>query len=151
PIVYGTTRVAGTLIYTNDFQAIANKEKQGVGKGGGSVTVTSYNYTVTAILAICEGPIAGINVVWADLDKKTLAFYGWNFFDGDINQAPWGYLVTKHPDEAIPYSGTAYVGSAPLPLGGTNSLKNFSFEVQGQMIIGGGVQDAQPADFIPDV
>ncbi len=151
PIVYGTNRVAGNLIYTNDFKAIENKQKQGVGKGGGSVTTVSYEYTVTAILAMCEGPIAGVNVVWADLDKKTLSFYGWNLFTGALGQAAWGYLTTNHPADAIPYSGTAYVAAAPLPLGGTNSLKNFSFEVQGLNIIGGGVQDAQPADVIPDL
>lgn len=149
PIVYGTNRVSGNLIYTNDFLAIPNPQKQGVGKGG-TVTINSYNYRATAILAICEGPIVGINVVWADLDRKTLAFYGWTLKTGTLGQSPWAYLVSQHPADALAYSGTAYVAAAPLALGSTNSLKNFSFEVQGQKIVGGGNQDALPSDIITD-
>lgn len=154
PIVYGTNRLPGNLIYTADFVATTAPVKHGgkirriIGKdqasGGGTY------YEVTAILALCEGPISGINTVWADAERKTLSWYGWTLFTGSISQAVWGFLTTNHPTEAVPYSGTAYLAAAPLQLGSTNTLQNFSFEVQGFNIIGGGNQDAHPADIIPD-
>jgi len=154
PIVYGTARLSGNVIYLpdSDFVAIAHKDKQGVGKGGGSVTQTSYTYDATLILALCEGPIAGVNLVWADKDRLTsgLASYGFSLFTGARGQAVWTYLSSHHPSDAIAYSGTAYVAAAPIHLGSTASLKNFGFEVQGFNIIGGGIQDAHPADIILD-
>jgi hypothetical protein len=154
PIVYGTARLAGNVIYLpqSDFVSVAHKDKQGVGKGGGSVTQVSYTYDATLILALCEGPVVGINIVWADKDRLTsgLASYGFSLFTGGRSQSVWTYLSTNHPSDAIAYSGTAYAAAAPIHLGSSATLKNFGFEVQGFNIIGGGIQDAHPADVILD-
>lgn len=152
PIIYGTMRVPGTLIDYDDFVAIAHQTKQSAGKGGNIVT-TDYTYTTMVLLALCEGPIDDVNVIWADKDRGTLALFGFTLEDGSIGQAAWGYLTTHHPAKAIGYSGTAYVAASALNLGAQGTMKNFSFEVGG-FLIGGDAgiagQDSEPAEFIPD-
>jgi len=155
PIVYGTTRVSANVIYLpqSDFVGVPQYDRQGVGKGGGSVTQTSWVYSATIMMAIAEGPIAGVNSVWADKDLVPggLSYYGFSLFTGSRTQTTWTFLSTYHPTNAIGYSGTAYVAAAPIALGSSGALKNFSYEVQGFNIVGGGIQDANPADIVPDL
>jgi hypothetical protein len=62
PVVGGVTRVAGNLIYYNDFTSTPASSKS-AGKGGGSAP-SSFNYTANCIMAICHGQIADIPRVW---------------------------------------------------------------------------------------
>lgn len=150
PIVYGTTRVPATLIDFNDFTAIENRSTQRAGKS--TIVTVDYTYTAMVILAICEGEIDGVGVVWADKDRTDLAGEDFTLFEGALGQAIWAYLSANHPTRALNYSGTAYVAGV-LNLGATGALKNYSFEVQG-LFVGGlaGVAgaDAEPADIIED-
>jgi len=59
PICYGTMRVAGQVIWTTNLHPHQNK-----GKGGGGPEVTTY--TASFDVLICEGPISGIQRIWAD-------------------------------------------------------------------------------------
>src|SRR5579862_9092785 len=121
PIVYGTTRIAPNLIWYGDFQAIAHSSNPtggggkgagggggGGGKGGGGGSVT-YTYQAAVALGLCEGPIGGIGTVWASKTQTSLAALGLGLFPGAYAQAPWGYLSSNHPGQALGYSGTAYV------------------------------------------
>lgn len=60
PIVFGTARVSGKLIYDADLQAHA-ESAAGKAKGGKS---GMYAYTGTFIAVLCQGPILGVNGIW---------------------------------------------------------------------------------------
>ncbi|AYJ86208.1 hypothetical protein D3Y57_09825 [Sphingomonas paeninsulae] len=174
PVIYGTNRVSANLLWFGNFTAIPHTTSSSSGgKGLGSVTQkdTTYTYTVAAIMGICEGPIVGIGSVWKDKDKTTLAAVGLTLFTGTTTQSTWSFLTgwnistnwiydqafgyagqgTSFTDQAISYSGTAYVCSSAYDLGDSASVPNHSFEVQGKFIYGGAIVDANPAVIIPDI
>ena len=64
--LYGTMRTAGTIIYAQDINEIADTFRVGgfLGFGGGSAT--NYTYTATFAVALCEGEVADIIKIWAD-------------------------------------------------------------------------------------
>lgn len=64
PIVYGTTRIAGNMIWSQPILETRHKKKSG-GKGG-KQKVTTYTYSQSFAIALCEGPITGISRIWAN-------------------------------------------------------------------------------------
>ncbi len=125
PIVYGQQRLAGTLIWYGDFQSV--EHKQSVGKGGGGVS-TSYTYSSSFQLAICEGPIAGIPTIWKDSGTTSFSDVNGTFSVGTASQAPWSHLSGA---DALNYPYTAWVGCLNLALGSSPNVPNFNFEIAG--------------------
>jgi len=157
PIVYGTTRVQGNLIWYGDFTPIPQNTsssaggsggKGGGGSGGGS---TTYTYTTGVAIAISEGPIYVINGVYVDK-----SFYNvWQLFStfvGSYPQNPWGYLSSYHPGQDLGYPGIAYVAAAAYDLGTNTSLPNHTYVVTGRLPYNfyGGVIDSNPRDILID-
>lgn len=146
----GTTRISGNVIYYDDFEAHEHRETQRSGKGGGvkSTTIT-YTYTAAVIMGLCEGPIKGIGRVW--IDKELYQYpsekIGMTLYSGTADQQPWPYVVGKHPEKALPYTGLAYMAGV-IDLGNNASLPNFNFEVQGKLLDTGDGVDVNPADYI---
>ena len=165
PLVYGTTRIAPNLIWYGDFVATPHNSgssgggggKGGVtggggGKGGGSDGTTTYTYSAAVALGLCEGPIAGIGTVWAAKTETSLAALGLGLFDGAYGQAPWSYLSSVHPDQALGYSGTAYVAGAGYQLDDGAQLPNHNMEVAGFLAGSApGMPDADPSQVIADL
>lgn len=60
PITFGVVRLQGNVIA--DGGVVEHKKKDD-GKGSGTET-TTYSYTRTFAIGICEGPIAGIRRIW---------------------------------------------------------------------------------------
>ena len=153
PEILGTTRVSGNIIDYEDFTAHEHKTTTRTGKGGRSKhTDISYTYTVAAAIALCEGPIAGIGKVWRD--KEVYQYPNekieLTLFNGEIAQAPWPYMTSKHPDKALPYSGLAYMAGV-VDLGDRGSLPQYNFEVYGKLRDTGDGVDVNPADYIEHV
>jgi hypothetical protein len=67
--VFGTSGVAGNLIWSDELTEIRNEEEVG-GKGGGGTeqTVVNYTYQVTCAYALCEGPVSAVRRIWFDAD-----------------------------------------------------------------------------------
>lgn len=150
PEILGTTRTSGNVIYYDDFTAHEHKETQRAGKGGGSKNVTiTYTYTAAIIFALCEGPIKGMGKVWIDKEIHTYPSdkIGMTLFYGTDSQEPWPYVVGKHPEKALPYTGLAYMAGV-IDLGNNASLPNFNFEVKGKLTETGDGVDVNPADYI---
>lgn len=61
PILYGSARMAGNVIWQTDL--VEHSHKQG-GKGGPKIT--TYTYTASFAVRLCDGPIAGVLRIWAD-------------------------------------------------------------------------------------
>ncbi|HUD93437.1 phage tail protein [Sphingobium sp.] len=62
PKIFGTMRVAGTVIWATDLKE--TKAKSGGGKGRGSVT--SYSYSASFAVALSARAIRGVKRIWAD-------------------------------------------------------------------------------------
>ncbi len=158
PIIYGTTRAAGNLIYYTDFVATPHTTSQNVGKGGGggSISQTTYTYTACVVLALSEGPIQGVNQIWRDQTVGTMAGYGYTLSTGARTQAVWSYLTSNHPTQACAYSGLALACNALEDLGSDARLKNNSFEVVGILATvqdpnEAAAYDALPSDVVVDM
>lgn len=151
-VAYGTPRVTAKLVYYNDFTAIPHTTTQHVGKGGGStMSNTTYTYTAAVILLLAEGEADGITKAWADKDRTDEpASLGFSFFRGTPTQSPWGYLTSKHRDDAVGYGGMAYVAHATADLGENGSLKNYSFELATRFRDAGDGLDALVSTVVQD-
>jgi hypothetical protein len=164
PLVYGTTRLAPNLIWYGDFVATPHNSgssggggKGGVvggggGKGGGGDGTTTYTYSASIALGLCEGPITGIGTVWATKTTTSLAALGLTVFLGEYAQPAWSYLSSVHPDQAVGYSGTAYVAGAAYALDDGAQLPNHNMEVAGFLAnTAPGTPDADPSQVIVDL
>jgi hypothetical protein len=155
PIVWGRNKIAANVIWYQNFRAIPSSGggKGGGGKGGGKGggQPTSWTYSADLMMALCEGPIAGVGLVWKDLSVYVLIELGLGLYDGTTPQAVWPYLAALYPTMALAYQGTAYVWSAGYNLGSSASIGNHNFEVIG-ILAGTGVNgiDADPAQVIYD-
>ncbi|MEX8520021.1 MAG: phage tail protein [Leptothrix sp. (in: b-proteobacteria)] len=71
PIVYGTNRVPGNLIWYGGFKAIPHTTSSG-GKGGGIKTQnTTYTYQASVLMAIAQGQVRDITTIWRDKEVIT--------------------------------------------------------------------------------
>jgi hypothetical protein len=128
PRVYGTMRLAGTLIWATRFQESATTGRQG-GKGG--PRVTNYSYSANAAFALCEGEIAGVRRIWADgreIDREQVEI---RVYRGTLDQPADPLIEAKQGSSRAPaYRGTAYVVVDHLPLANFgNRLPQLQFEV----------------------
>jgi hypothetical protein len=156
PIIWGTSKLAPNVIWYANFKAIpagSSGGGKGLFGGGSSSTSGEYDYKADIMLAICEGPIAGIGLVWRGQTTTSLGGLGLSLFLGTTPQAVWSYLATSTATDsivgilalnqptvgeaallgqaALAYQGTAYVAAAQYDLGDTATLDNHNFEVLG--------------------
>jgi hypothetical protein len=138
PLVWGVSRLAPNVIWYNNFQTLqsggggkGSGGKGGLFSGSSSSGAVSYTYTAAVIMALCEGPIAGINQIWKNQSVYTLSGLGLSLYTGTTPQSAWGYVTTAYPAQALGYQGTAYVCASNYSLGDTATLDNHNFEVQG--------------------
>lgn len=161
PLIYGRTRVAPNYIWYGDFQAVQQQSssshggKGGVGGGGGGKGGgggSGYNYFTSFIGALGEGLLTAVGTAWADKNITTLSGLGLSFFDGAPEQATWGYMTSKHPDQALGYSRIGYIAGSSYPLGTSPQLPNHNFEVYGllQATAPNGI-DADPGQVVTDL
>ena len=132
PRVWGRMRLGGNIIWATDFTEHVSTSTQGGGKGGGpKVTTTTYSYTASFAVALCEGPISGIGRVWADGKPLDLSGVTWRLYTGDETQQPDSFIEARMGAGNAPaYRGTAYVVFEELdltPFG--NRIPQLSFEV----------------------
>ena len=162
PLIYGKNRVEANMFWYGDFKATAHTTttKSG-GKGGKTKTKnTTYTYSASLMLGLCENKIKDIGIIWRDKEQivtkteggvqlKPIDQIGFELFDGDHNPV-WGYLASKHPDEAVHYPFLGYVACANYDLGGSAALSNHNFEVISNITFSETIHDANPADVIED-
>jgi hypothetical protein len=73
-VPYGTIRLAGNMIWTDDIKELRSEEVEeidvgGSGKGtpaGPTHTTVTYSYTCSFAMAMCAGPIDAVLRIWAD-------------------------------------------------------------------------------------
>lgn len=87
-------RLAGNVIFSTKLKETSHKHTTGpFGKGGPSVSMTTYTYSVTMAVAICDcskrGPIKRVKKIWAN--KKLI-------FDVDVSSGPVSEADPLHSD-----------------------------------------------------
>lgn len=138
---FGTSRQAGNLLWYGDFKSITvNNPSSGGGKGGvvggggkGGGAGSQTQYLASFAYGLCTGGPAGITDVYNTWISQTLTagYSPFSLFNGLIGQAPWSFLTSNHPSEAIGYSGIAYLGVADYNLGVSANIPSFNFEIGG--------------------
>lgn len=126
--IYGRMRVGGQVIWAGGFKE--HRRRESSGKGGPSVT--SYSYTASFAVAVCEGPGAHISRIWANGEDLDLTGLVWRSYDGSEVQDPDPLIEAIEGAGAVPaYRGIAYVVFEDLPLERFgNRLPQLSFEVE---------------------
>lgn len=154
PIVYGKTRIAPNIVWYGDFVAVPHTSTQsGGGKGGGqSYSNTTYTYTASFMLGLCEGPIQSVGKAWIGTSSQD-ATNKFAQLHGGYDQMPWSYLQGAHPDQAVAYRGLALVAANGYDLGTSPNLPNHNFEVTGALTFDAetGTYGANPKDIIWDL
>jgi Putative phage tail protein len=131
PIGYGTIRVAGNVIWSTD---LIEEKKKSSGKGGPKIT--TYSYSVSFAVALCEGPIVGLLRIWADGrliygEGSSGVTLPMTLYLGDETQLPDPTMEAEEGVGNVPaHRGTAYVVFTALQLAEFgNRIPNLSFEV----------------------
>jgi hypothetical protein len=130
-------RIAGTVIWISDL--IEEKRETSVegGKGGGGgAKQTTYNYYLDVAIGVCEGPVAGIDKIWAD-SKLIYDAQGGLRVGGDAT----GYTVNSFQPQGdeninvtagtgsfmvgdyVQFGGTGPLYRVEQPLTGTGTLR----------------------------
>ena len=167
PLVYGVARVPGNMLWYGGFKAAPHTQSRTSGGkgGGGGVTqkTTTFTYSASVVMGLCEGAVSGINRIWrgkkvyTDGDTTALAQLGLTVATGAVGQAAWSYLSATYPDQAIAYSGITYVKAQDYDLGSSTNVDNHNFELVGQYAyatisaIGIALPDANPATIALDI
>lgn len=129
--VFGRTRVGGQVIWSSDFRE-SSSTSGGGGKGSPSAPeVTTFSYSVSLAVAVCEGEINSIGRVWADGTEVSKDDLNMRVYLGNRDQLPDPTMEAVEGRGNVPaYRGTAYVVFDNLALGRFgNRVPQFSFEV----------------------
>lgn len=152
PITYGSVRVSGNIIAAGKLQ---EHRKVDDGKGSGTET-TTYYYTRTYAIGICEGPIGAIRRIWRDgklvFDQTPASLNNYanrastrqflshaDIYLGTEDQMPNSALVAIFGPGLVPaHRGLAYVVIRDDDLTSrAGSIPSYEFEV---------VQEATPSN-----
>lgn len=134
PRLFGTMRVAGSVIWATDL--IERRNKRGGGKGRPSTT--EYSYAVSLAVALSSRPIRGIGRIWADgnllrgssgtLQERCI--FRWH--GGGEDQAVDPLIASALGiGSASAFRGCAYAVFEELELGAFgNRIPSLTFEVE---------------------
>lgn len=133
PKIFGTMRVAGSVIWATDL--VEHRSTQSGGKGRPSTT--NYSYTASFAVALSARPILGVGRIWAD--GKLLrgaagdfkARTGFRLHPGSEDQVPDPLIAAAEGIGMAPaHRGIAYAVFEDLELGNFgNRIPSLSFEV----------------------
>lgn len=126
PRVYGTSALLGNIFWieNNALRESSKTESSGGKGGGGGASQTTYSYSATFALGLCEGPIAGVRRIWimgnliydaqsTDIDTivaSNRAAQGFTIHHGDENQSPDARMqATLGVANTPAFRGLAYI------------------------------------------
>lgn len=132
PMIYGRARLGGQVIWSTRFKE--NTTTTGGGKGlvkPPEPEVTTYSYSISLAVALCEGQITRVGRIWADgneIEKSDLTI---RVYKGTEDQLPDPKIeAVKGAGKAPAYRGVAYVVIEDLDVTQFgNRVPQFSFEV----------------------
>ena len=162
PRLYGTCAVYGTVVWieNNQLRETKSTTKSGGKGGGGGGKTTTYSYSATLAIVLCQGPIAGVRRIWAGskliydagdasatgMIASSAAISGITIYTGDDTQMPNDRMqMTLGAGNVSAWRGIAYAVIEDFQLADYgNSLLGcpFKFEVMSDATFS---QYSQPA------
>jgi hypothetical protein len=132
PKLFGTIRVAGTVIWATDLREAAATS------GKGAARTTRYSYTASFAVALSGRPIRGIRRIWAEgkllrgVAGDWKARTGFRWYPGDEAQLPDPLIASLVGIGNAPaYRGLAYAVFEDLALADFgNRIPSLTFEVE---------------------
>lgn len=142
-IPYGTVRVPGAVIWSNNISEKVIKEtvkQDGASGGGSSSTTVTYEYYLDFAVAICAGPISGLRRIWVnnkiiyDIAGDVVAepWLKFNLYLGTETQTPDPKMQSILGAGNVPaYRGLAYIVFKQFSLKeyGNRAPYNIEFEI----------------------
>ena len=132
PILYGTMRIAGNIIWMDEIKITTNKEITVINKpnkNSNSQSSIEYQYHTSLAIAICKGYVKKISKIWASTQLLNLSTLKYRFYPGTEDQEP-DPLILKLMGNAPAYRGLSYIVIEDFPLTDyKNHIPNFTFEV----------------------
>jgi len=130
--LYGRMRIGGQVIWASEFSEARSTQRVSGGKGAPKgPSVTSYSYSVSLAVALCEGQISHVARIWADGEELPRGSVSMRVYPGSEFQAADPKIAAvEGAGNAPTYRGTAYVVFEDLdltPFG--NRVPQFTFEV----------------------
>jgi len=141
PIIFGSMRVAGNIIWAPDL--VESSDTQGGGSLGGP-TFTNYSYTADLGVMFCQGEITRFNKIWADAeliydynggDEKWAEYIDPDkvtMYVGSMSQTVDPLIDAERTaagDEAPAYLGRSYIVFETFPWSRFGHTPNFTAEV----------------------
>ncbi|WZU64917.1 glycoside hydrolase TIM-barrel-like domain-containing protein [Yoonia algicola] len=150
--IYGRMRVAGQVIWASQF--LESSSTSGGGKGAPPTPkTTTFSYTVSLAVALCEGQISRLGRIWADGEEISPDTLNMRVYVGTDDQLPDPKIsAIEGVDNTPAYRGTAYVVLEDLALGQFgNRIPQLTFEVMraGQGAMDDALQFAQAVTLMP--
>ena len=129
PRHWGRMRVGGQVIWSTQFNEISTASSGG--KGAPAPKSTTFSYTVSMAIALCEGVATTVGRVWADGIEIDPASLDLRFYPGDEVQLPDPKIEAVEGAGLAPaYRGLCYVVIEDIDLGQFgNRVPQFTFEV----------------------
>ena len=114
PRVFGRARLAGQVIWSSAVRENVTEEEVG-GKGGGPVQ-RSYSYSVSFAVGLCEGPILGVDRIWANGEILPRSDLTIRIHTGSEDQGPDPVIAATEGGAVPAFRGTAYIVFEDFPL-----------------------------------
>lgn len=135
PIIYGTARIAGNIIWSQPIKEEAITTQNKTGRG---INIT-YNYYATLAIAICKGKVEKLNRIWADIKSLSFDEIDYTFYHGREDQNPDPFMLSIEGEKNVPaYRGISYIVIKNFPLADySNRVPVFTFEVQTALKLSG--------------
>lgn len=129
PRLWGRMRVAGEVIWATRFLETANRTQGG--KGSPRPVTTTYSYTISLAIALCQGEARRLGRVWADGIEIAKGSLDLRFYPGSEDQMPDPKIEAVEGAGLAPaYRGIAYVVIEDLALSRFgNRVPQFTFEI----------------------
>lgn len=133
PIVYGTVKLAGNIIWATQIKEHRDDYYQRQSKfGSKSLVASQFNYSISLAIAIAQGEVSEILRVWIDDKLVDPRHSNYRFYNGSEVQMPDPLIEAHHGFRKTPaFRGIAYIVIEDLPLKQFgNHIPNFLFEVK---------------------
>ena len=155
PRVYGTVALLGNVFWLENNQLKENVKNEGGGKGGSSPETTTYSYSATFAVGLCQGPIDGVRRIW--VGAKLIYDAGSDDIESIIasNQAAELFTIHTGSDTQLPddrMQATLGVANTPAYRGlAYIVLKDYPLADHGNSLLGAQVKvEVMTSAVVPD-
>ena len=137
PIIYGTVRIAGNIIWARPLTETPTTTNYNQGVKGAKIrhSHTQYAYHASFAVSICEGEIDEVVRIYAGTHQLNISQYNIRIYHGSESQNPDILIESFEGIGKTPaFRGQAYIVFENLPLAEFgNCIPNLNFEVRGKI------------------